>query len=249
MLTQLGESCISRAGSPARRRPRGRSNVLRSHGGFACATIATFRCSAVCCPSITCTSAAAARSRYVVLTWPWQVGVSLALAAVAVWAGLASFGWLAAHLETLDQRRELARGRRPTNGSKRWRRATPPRRRALRRPASGASARSSSRSKPADSATSACPTPPRPKPRTGGPRRLPTGGWPSGCCRPPCRSTRAAPDAIGSTTGSREIGSTSQRGPPRRSACATSCAPPGPRSPGSRTPCGTRRRGRTAERR
>jgi hypothetical protein len=48
------------------------------------------------------------RSRYVVLTWPWQVGVSLALAAVAVWAGLASFGWLAAHLETLDQRRELA---------------------------------------------------------------------------------------------------------------------------------------------
>jgi hypothetical protein len=49
------------------------------------------------------------RSRYVVLTWPWQAGVSLALAAVAVWAGLASFGWLATHLETLDQRRELAR--------------------------------------------------------------------------------------------------------------------------------------------
>jgi hypothetical protein len=49
------------------------------------------------------------RSRYVVLTWPWQVGVSLTLAAVALWAGLASFGWLAAHLETLDQRGELAR--------------------------------------------------------------------------------------------------------------------------------------------
>jgi len=49
------------------------------------------------------------RSRYVVLTWPWQAGVSLALGAIAVWAGLASFGWLAAHLETLDQRRQLAR--------------------------------------------------------------------------------------------------------------------------------------------
>ena len=49
------------------------------------------------------------KSRYVVLTWPWQVGVSLTLAAVALWAGLASFGWLAAHLETLDQRGELAR--------------------------------------------------------------------------------------------------------------------------------------------
>jgi len=49
------------------------------------------------------------RSRYVVLTWPWQVGVSVALAAVAAWAGLATVGWLAAHLETLDQSRELAR--------------------------------------------------------------------------------------------------------------------------------------------
>jgi hypothetical protein len=48
-------------------------------------------------------------SRYVVLTWPWQVGVTLALVAVAVWLGLASFGWLSTHLETLDQRRELAR--------------------------------------------------------------------------------------------------------------------------------------------
>jgi hypothetical protein len=48
-------------------------------------------------------------SRYVVLTWPWQLGVSLALVGVAVWAGLASFGWLGAHLETLDQRRHLAR--------------------------------------------------------------------------------------------------------------------------------------------
>jgi hypothetical protein len=48
-------------------------------------------------------------SRYVVLTWPWRVGVTLAMVAVAVWAGLASFGWLAAHLETLDQRGELAR--------------------------------------------------------------------------------------------------------------------------------------------
>ncbi|MGH6896341.1 MAG: LapA family protein [Geminicoccaceae bacterium] len=50
-----------------------------------------------------------ATSRYVVLRWPWQVGVSLALVAVAVWAGLASLGWLAAYLEALDQRRELAR--------------------------------------------------------------------------------------------------------------------------------------------
>lgn len=49
------------------------------------------------------------RSRYVVLTWPWQVGVSLTLAAVAVWAGLASVGWLTAHLETLDLHHELAR--------------------------------------------------------------------------------------------------------------------------------------------
>ena len=44
-----------------------------------------------------------------VLTWPWQVGVSLTLAAVAVWTALASFGWLAAHLETLDLHDELAR--------------------------------------------------------------------------------------------------------------------------------------------
>jgi hypothetical protein len=49
------------------------------------------------------------RSRYVVLTWPWQVGVSLTLAAVAAWSGLASVGWLAAHLETLDLHHELAR--------------------------------------------------------------------------------------------------------------------------------------------
>jgi len=48
-------------------------------------------------------------SRYVVLRWPWQVGVTLALLGIAVWAGLASFGWLAAHLETRDQRQELAR--------------------------------------------------------------------------------------------------------------------------------------------
>jgi hypothetical protein len=48
-------------------------------------------------------------SRYVVLRWPWRAGVILALVAVAGWIGLASFGWLAAHLETLDQRRELAR--------------------------------------------------------------------------------------------------------------------------------------------
>ncbi|MGH6904167.1 MAG: hypothetical protein ACREIR_15645 [Geminicoccaceae bacterium] len=44
-----------------------------------------------------------------VLTWPWQVGVSLTLAAVAVWTGLASIGWLGAHLETLDLHHELAR--------------------------------------------------------------------------------------------------------------------------------------------
>ena len=31
------------------------------------------------------------------------------LAAVALWTGLASYGWIAAHLETLEQRRELAR--------------------------------------------------------------------------------------------------------------------------------------------
>ena len=48
-------------------------------------------------------------SGYVVLTWPWQVGVTIALLGIAVWAGLASFGWLAAHLETRDQRQELAR--------------------------------------------------------------------------------------------------------------------------------------------
>jgi len=47
-------------------------------------------------------------SRYVVLRWPWRAGVILALVAVAGWIGLASFGWLAAHLETLEQRRELA---------------------------------------------------------------------------------------------------------------------------------------------
>ena len=48
-------------------------------------------------------------SRYVVLTWPWRIGVTLAMVGIAVWVGLASFGWLAAHLETLEQRRELAR--------------------------------------------------------------------------------------------------------------------------------------------
>jgi hypothetical protein len=48
-------------------------------------------------------------SRYVVLRWPWRAGVILALVVVAGWIGLASLGWLAAHLETLDQRRELAR--------------------------------------------------------------------------------------------------------------------------------------------
>jgi hypothetical protein len=48
-------------------------------------------------------------SRYVVLRWPWRAGVTLALVAIAGWIGLASFGWLAAHLETLDQRRQLAR--------------------------------------------------------------------------------------------------------------------------------------------
>jgi hypothetical protein len=48
-------------------------------------------------------------SRYVVLRWPWRAGVILALIVVAGWIGLASLGWLAAHLETLEQRRELAR--------------------------------------------------------------------------------------------------------------------------------------------
>jgi hypothetical protein len=48
-------------------------------------------------------------SRYVVLRWPWRAGVILTLVAVAGWTGLASWGWLAAHLETLEQRRELAR--------------------------------------------------------------------------------------------------------------------------------------------
>jgi uncharacterized coiled-coil DUF342 family protein len=48
-------------------------------------------------------------SRYVVLSWPWQVGVSLAVVALVGWAGVASFAWFAEHLETLGQRRELAR--------------------------------------------------------------------------------------------------------------------------------------------
>jgi hypothetical protein len=48
-------------------------------------------------------------SRYVVLGWPWQVGVSLAILGFLAWTGLASYGWIAAHLELLEQRRELAR--------------------------------------------------------------------------------------------------------------------------------------------
>lgn len=48
-------------------------------------------------------------SRYVVLSWPWQIGVTLALAAIVLWAGAASYGWLATHLSTLEQDRELAR--------------------------------------------------------------------------------------------------------------------------------------------
>ena len=48
-------------------------------------------------------------SRYVVLSWPWQIGVTLALAAIVLWAGGASYGWLATHLSTLEQDRELAR--------------------------------------------------------------------------------------------------------------------------------------------
>jgi hypothetical protein len=48
-------------------------------------------------------------SRYVVLSWPWQIGVLLALAGVVVWTGLASYGWVATHLETLAQGRELTR--------------------------------------------------------------------------------------------------------------------------------------------
>lgn len=48
-------------------------------------------------------------SRYVVLSWPWQIGVTLALAGIILWAGAASYGWLAAYLATLEQDRELAR--------------------------------------------------------------------------------------------------------------------------------------------
>jgi hypothetical protein len=48
-------------------------------------------------------------SRYVVLAWPWQVGVGGAVLGLALWTGLASYGWIAAHLETGEQRREVAR--------------------------------------------------------------------------------------------------------------------------------------------
>jgi Family of unknown function (DUF5930) len=82
--------------------------MLRSHGGFACASALSSLLRDLL-PEQHVYVRSGPRSRYVVLTWPWQVGVSLALAAVAAWAGLATFGWLAAHLETLDQRRELAR--------------------------------------------------------------------------------------------------------------------------------------------
>jgi hypothetical protein len=47
-------------------------------------------------------------SRYVALRWPWQVGVIVAMIGLAAWLGMASVGWRAAHLETLDQRRALA---------------------------------------------------------------------------------------------------------------------------------------------
>jgi hypothetical protein len=48
-------------------------------------------------------------SRYVVLGWPWPVGVGLAILGFLAWTSLASYGWVAAHLELLEQRRELAR--------------------------------------------------------------------------------------------------------------------------------------------
>jgi hypothetical protein len=48
-------------------------------------------------------------SRYVVLAWPWQVGAGLAVVGLVLWTGLASYGWIAAHLESREQRREVAR--------------------------------------------------------------------------------------------------------------------------------------------
>jgi hypothetical protein len=48
-------------------------------------------------------------SCYVVLAWPWQIGVSLATLGLLGWTGVASYGWLAAHLETLQQGSEIAR--------------------------------------------------------------------------------------------------------------------------------------------
>ena len=48
-------------------------------------------------------------SRYVVLAWPWQVGVGGAVLGLVLWTGLASYGWIAAHLEIGEQRREVAR--------------------------------------------------------------------------------------------------------------------------------------------
>ena len=50
-----------------------------------------------------------AAGRYVVTSWPWQLGVTLALAGIVVWAGAASYGWVATHLAAIEQNRELAR--------------------------------------------------------------------------------------------------------------------------------------------
>jgi hypothetical protein len=48
-------------------------------------------------------------SRYVVLAWPWQVGVGAAFLGLVLWTALASSGWLASQLEVREQRREIAR--------------------------------------------------------------------------------------------------------------------------------------------
>jgi hypothetical protein len=48
-------------------------------------------------------------SRYVVVSWRWRLGVAAAAAAVLAWAGVASYGWLGAHLDRLEQTGEIAR--------------------------------------------------------------------------------------------------------------------------------------------
>jgi hypothetical protein len=48
-------------------------------------------------------------SRYVVVSWRWRLGVAAAAAVVLAWAGVASHGWLVAHLDRLEQSDAIAR--------------------------------------------------------------------------------------------------------------------------------------------